>query len=127
LFKAQQNTQAIARYNMAANIAIQRPPWEASQALREELAAVLSNRSAAYVASDDPISGLADADAVIALKKPWPKGHFRKAKALLAMERLEDAKDAVEMGLAFEPNNDVRLSYFFSKKKGLTGCLYVYV
>ena len=104
---------------MAANIAVQRPQWESNNILREELAAVLSNRSAAYVASGDPISGLADADAVIALKKPWPKGHFRKAKALLAMGRLEDAKDAVGMGLAFEPNNQVRYFTLFSSRRGL--------
>jgi translocation protein SEC72 len=101
---------------MAANIAVQRPQWESNNVLREELAAVLSNRSAAYVAAGDPISGLADASAVIALKKPWPKGHFRKAKALLAMGRLEDAKDAVGMGLAFEPNNQVR--YYLSLRNG---------
>lgn len=97
---------AISRYTMAASIAVQRPPWEASQITREEVTAIMSNRSAAYVGQHDYISALADADSVILLRPNWPKGHFRKAKALLAMSRFKEAQDALKLGLSFEPNNN---------------------
>ena len=96
-------------YTMAASIASQRLPWEPNNLMREELSTVLSNRSAAYVAAKNYIAALADADAVIQLKKPWSKGHFRKAKALVDLDRLEEARDAVKIGLAHDPNNTVRL------------------
>ena len=95
-------------YNMAANIASQRLAWEPAQHMREELSMVLSNRSAAFAASGDFVSAMADADAVIAIKRPWSKGHFRKAKALLGLGRLHEARDAILLGLQFEPKNTVR-------------------
>ena len=93
---------------MAANIAAQRPPWEAAQLMREELSAILSNRSAALLELGDYIGALVDAEQVIALKRPWSKGHFRRAKALLKLEAYQEAKEAIELGLEFEPDNAVR-------------------
>jgi tetratricopeptide (TPR) repeat protein len=104
------HADAISRYTMAANIAVQRPPWEANQHLREELSTVICNRSAAYFESGDFISAVADADTVIRLRRNWSKGHFRKAKALLALGRWQDAKDSVRLGLQFEPDNKVCLT-----------------
>ncbi|KAF9266812.1 TPR-like protein [Marasmius fiardii PR-910] len=105
LYKLGQHSQAISRYTMAASIAVQRPPWEANQFMREELSAIVSNRSAAYCESRDYISALADADTVIIIRRNWSKGHFRKAKALMGLNRPIDARDALQVGLAFEPNN----------------------
>ncbi|KAG7093548.1 hypothetical protein E1B28_007218 [Marasmius oreades] len=105
LYKLGQHTQAIGRYTMAASIAVQRPPWEANQFMREELSAIISNRSAAYCESRDYISALADADTVIIIRRNWSKGHFRKGKALMGLDRPTDARDALQVGLAFEPNN----------------------
>ena len=92
---------------MAANIAIQRPPWEAQQFMREELSTVISNRSAAYLESGDHVNALIDADTVISLRRNWSKGHFRKAKALRVLGRLDEAKEAVRLGLSYEPMNSV--------------------
>jgi translocation protein SEC72 len=108
LFKKGLHTQAISRYTMAANIAVQRPPWEAQQFMREELSTVISNRSAAYVESGDHIAALIDADTVIALRRGWSKGHFRRAKALLCLGKLEEAKESVRLGLSFDPTSSVR-------------------
>lgn len=94
---------------MAANIAAQRPPWEASGLLREELSTILSNRSAAYFEMGDYISALVDAETVIQLKKPWSKGYFRKAKALISLQSYQEAKETLEFGLSFEPDNQVRV------------------
>ena len=44
LFKAGQHQQAVSKYTMAASVAVQRPPWEASQFMREDVSAILSNR-----------------------------------------------------------------------------------
>lgn len=75
--------------------------------MREELSTVISNRSAAYIDQRDFAAGLADAEAVIAVRRNWSKGHFRKAKALVGLHRYNEAADAVKLGLAFEPTNAV--------------------
>lgn len=75
--------------------------------MREELSTVISNRSAAYLDKRDYAAGLADAEAVIAVRRNWSKGHFRKAKALVGLHRYDEAADAVKLGLAFEPTNAV--------------------
>ncbi|KAJ7860440.1 hypothetical protein B0H14DRAFT_2237700, partial [Mycena olivaceomarginata] len=108
LFKKGDHVNAIKKYNMAASIAVQRPPWEANQFMREELSTVISNRSAAYLEARDYIAALADAEMVISLRRNWTKGPFRKAKTLVAMDRLTEASEALKLGLAFEPGNTVR-------------------
>lgn len=92
---------------MAAGIAVQRAPWEAQQLMREELSTVLSNRSAAYFEAKDYISSLVDAEIVLQIRRPWSKGHFRKAKALKELDQLEEAKEAILLGLSYEPGNSV--------------------
>lgn len=94
---------------MAVSLAVQRPPWEASGLMRDELSMVLSNRSAAYFEMGDYISALVDAEAVIQIKKPWSKGYFRKAKALMQLHSYQEAKETLEIGLTFEPENNVRI------------------
>ncbi|KAJ6568295.1 hypothetical protein DFH09DRAFT_1155125, partial [Mycena vulgaris] len=98
LFKVRQHGQATKKYNTAANYAVQRPPWEGNQWMREELSTVASNRSAAYLESRDYIAALADAEMVIQLRRNWGKGHFRKAKTLVTMDRPQDAADALTLG-----------------------------
>ncbi|KAH7093914.1 hypothetical protein BKA62DRAFT_721802 [Auriculariales sp. MPI-PUGE-AT-0066] len=81
-FKAQKWVPAIQLYTMAANIAASRDLWENSQLMRDELALVLCNRSAAHLSNGEPEQALVDANLVVQLKAPWGKGHFRRAKAL---------------------------------------------
>lgn len=69
---------------------------------------MLSNRAAAFASLGDHLSALIDAEAVIQLRRPWSKGHFRKAKALVGLNQLEDAREALLLGLQFEPTNEVR-------------------
>ena len=97
-------------YTMAASVASQRLPWEPAKLMQEELSTVLSNRSAAYAAAGDHVGALVDADLVIQLKRPWSKGHFRKAKSLVGLGYLEEAKEAIQLGLSFEPTNTVSCS-----------------
>lgn len=107
LYKSGKAPQAIIRYTSAATLAIQRPPWEANQCMREELSTIISNRSAAYFDIRDYVSALTDAETVIAIRRNWSKGHLRKAKALLALGRLRDATDALRLGLDYEPTSTV--------------------
>ena len=106
-FKAGKMKEAIQAYTAAASFASQRLPWEPNNLMREELSTMLSNRSAAYLAEKDVISALADAEVVTQIKKPWGKGHYRKARAFLLMGRFEEAREAVQLGLSLEPANTV--------------------
>lgn len=90
---------------------MQRPGWETSGVLREELSTVVSNRSAALLELGDFLGALVDAETVISIRRQWPKGHFRKARALVELGQIEEAKDAISLGLQFEPNNTVRLAH----------------
>lgn len=54
-------------------------------------------------------NALADAEVVVTLKRPWTKGHFRKARALVGLGRHEEARQALVDGLQFEPNDKVCL------------------
>ena len=69
---------------------------------------VLSNRSAAFYEAGDHLSALVDAETVIQLKRPWSKVHFRKARALMKLNDYAEAREAIQLGLSFEPNNQVR-------------------
>ncbi|KAI0027562.1 hypothetical protein K488DRAFT_25371, partial [Vararia minispora EC-137] len=104
-FRTKQQEKAIIIYTQAANIALSRAPWEPAQIAREEVATIMSNRSAAYYEAGDHIAALMDAEIVCGLKKGWSKGFFRKAKALVGLDALEDARQAILDGLTFEPDN----------------------
>lgn len=107
MFKAKKYDLALQRYTMAASIAIHRPLWESNHVMREELATILSNRSVTFLEAGDPLSALVDAEHVITLKRQWSKGHFRKAKALIALQEYDEARDAITVGLQFDPKNTV--------------------
>lgn len=68
---------------------------------------MLCNRCAAYMAIGEWVNALVDAESVIALKKPWVKGYFRKGKALMGLERWEEAREALLLGLQFDPAAEV--------------------
>ena len=122
LYGAGKYAQAIQMYTTAAELTMTRPPWEASNLVKDELAMVLSNRSAAHAITNDWIAALADADAVVQIKRPWSKGHFRKAKALQGLRKYDEAKDALSLGLSFEPANAVSVSSCLIKYLPTTIC-----
>jgi len=87
-------------------MALARPPWEPSALCRDEVVIFLANRAAARFMLNEYPEALADAEAVVELKRPWPKGHYWKGKALLAMGRVEDAKLSGELGLMYNANDN---------------------
>jgi len=105
-FKAHKYEDAAKYYSLAIDMALSRPPWEPSQLARDETVILLCNRSAAKYALAEYVASLEDAEAVCELKKPWPKGHFRKSKALQAMGLLEEALEAIKMGLMYDRNDN---------------------
>ncbi|KAG0369456.1 hypothetical protein BC939DRAFT_460992 [Gamsiella multidivaricata] len=104
-FRAQRHQEAITAYTNAINIAFDRPLWEPTGLAREELAVLLCNRSAAYIARKEWVNAYVDAQGVIELKRPWSKGHFRLGKALFGMGRVEEGVEALRLGLMFDPES----------------------
>jgi translocation protein SEC72 len=105
-FKTHKFEDAVRYYSLGVEMALARPPWEPAALCRDETVILLCNRSAAKFAMQAYPESLADAQAVVELKRPWAKGHYRKSKALQAMGRLEEAKKAIEMGLMYDPNDN---------------------
>jgi translocation protein SEC72 len=79
-FKMHKYTEALKYYTLAIDMAVSRPPWEPAALCRDETVILLCNRSAAHLALQEYPEALADAEAVVRLKKPWTKGHFRKCR-----------------------------------------------
>jgi ankyrin repeat protein len=78
-----------------------------------------SNRSACYLALNKDNEALYDAIIARTLKPEWVKGCFRVSKALLALERFEDAAVSAFEGMSLDKDNQ-ELKSLFQKciKKG---------
>ncbi|GAA5803034.1 hypothetical protein EDC94DRAFT_693268 [Helicostylum pulchrum] len=107
-FKQNNYIEAIRFYTMAVDLSWSRPLWEplAFQYVREELAPVLSNRSAAYLSLENYVEAYVDAEMVTRLKREWSKGWFRKGKALVGLGRVAEAAEAFETGLRFDHESE---------------------
>jgi len=105
-YKKKDYVSAIKHYTMGLAMASSRPMWEASGIVAEELSIMLANRSAAFLAAEAYIEALCDADAVTKINRMWGKGHFRKGKALAALQRYDEARAAFDLGHQFEPDNE---------------------
>ncbi|KAI8393601.1 uncharacterized protein BYT42DRAFT_551618 [Radiomyces spectabilis] len=107
-FKTGNYDEAIRFYTMAVDLSWSRPLWEplAFQYVREELAPVLSNRSAAHLALKNYVDAYVDAEMVTRLKREWSKGWFRKGKALYGLGRAEEAAEAFQTGLRFDHESE---------------------
>nr|ODO01031.1 translocation protein SEC72 [Cryptococcus depauperatus CBS 7855] len=114
-FKARKFDVATQFYTKATDVALNRPPWEQASIGREEAAITLCNRSASHAYSGNWPAALADAETVITLKRPWTKGHFRKARALVGLERHEEARQAIIDGMQYEPHDKVFMSYTYEE------------
>lgn len=96
-------------------MALGRPLWEPSGLVKDELFLLYANRSQAHMATGNWPEGLADAEASIDCKKVAnPKAHWRKGKCLKEMGRLEEAREALELGLEFGAE-DVDLKGLFKE------------
>ena len=107
-FRDKRYEDAIKAYTIAAQLAAARPLHEASEYTRQELSVILCNRSAAYAAAEKWIEALCDADAACKMRRNWTKAWWRKGKALTALGRLDDAREAYLLGLEFDPSTEAR-------------------
>uniref|UniRef100_A0A6T2K395 peptidylprolyl isomerase n=1 Tax=Eutreptiella gymnastica TaxID=73025 RepID=A0A6T2K395_9EUGL len=74
--------------------------------VEDNLAPLYSNRSASYLKLDRKEEALADAEKAVEADPKWPKGFYRKALTLQAMEKYKQAAQVCEQALKFDKNND---------------------
>ncbi|EEB08785.1 ER protein translocation subcomplex subunit Sec72 [Schizosaccharomyces japonicus yFS275] len=98
-FKRKKWGEAKRLYSMALKMAASRYRWEPAALTAEETSTLLCNRAAAELALEEYPEALVDADAAISIRKNYGKGYYRKAKALEAMHRFDEAKQTANDGL----------------------------
>lgn len=68
-------------------------------------AELYSNRSLAFLKSEQYYFALEDADQVIKLRPSWAKGYFRKGEVLFAAQHYELALDAYQSAFQLQPDD----------------------
>eukprot|EP00936_MAST-01D_sp_MAST-1D-sp1_P000727 g727.t1 len=94
-FKAQDYSEALVCYSAAIDAA-----EKADCSDPNVKAALYSNRAAALLASHQNDAALADAQRAIAYRPAWPKPYLRAARALLALARVDAAREMLKKALA---------------------------
>jgi len=89
-FIKKENKEAIESYTKALEV-INKENLYTGNEPKELLGVLYSNRAAAYLNLEDNEKALADAESSLKYKPFWDKSHFRKTKALLALNRKKDA------------------------------------
>lgn len=94
---------AIKMYDYAIRMATERPTWEASGLVRDELSALYNNRAQSFMSQQLWAEGSVDAEISVEMKKVGNvKAWWRRGQCLREMGRLEEAADWVHNGLEFE-------------------------
>ncbi|KAF2766806.1 hypothetical protein EJ03DRAFT_329814 [Teratosphaeria nubilosa] len=102
-YKKGDSNSAIQMYSMAIRMASERPAWEPSGLIREELSALYNNRAQAYMQIQGWAEAMVDAEASVECKRVGNvKGWFRRGQCLREMGRLEEAREWVKSGVEFE-------------------------
>lgn len=110
-FKKGQHAEAAKFYTLAIDMAMQRPPWEPSALVREELSALYANRAQAYMSLQSWAEGSVDAETSVDLKRVQnAKAWWRRGRCLLEMGRAKEARDWVAQAREFEPQEADLLS-----------------
>lgn len=96
-------SDAIKMYDYAIRMASERPSFEASGLVRDELSALYNNRAQAYLSQQLWAEGAVDAEVAVEMKKVGNvKAWWRRGQCLKEMGRLEEAAEWVKNGLDFE-------------------------
>ncbi|KAL1590723.1 hypothetical protein WHR41_00693 [Cladosporium halotolerans] len=102
-FKKGAFAEAVKMYDLAIRMALDRPPWEASGLVREELSALHGNRAQAMMGQQAWPEGALDAKISTEMKRVGNvKGWWRRGQCLKEMGRLEEARDWLRQGVEFE-------------------------
>eukprot|EP00965_Chrysotila_dentata_P057843 1917966-Pleurochrysis_carterae.AAC.1 len=103
-FKAGAFKKAIRKYSMALALVDESRP--APQKLQSTPAALLySNRCQAYLALQDVMSALRDAESAVKIAPDWPKAHFRLGKVHEKRNELTKAYAAFKRGWHLDTSN----------------------
>lgn len=104
-FRKGNHPEAVKLYTYGIEMALGRPVWEPAALVKDEAAAMFSNRAQAHMAMQQWPEGMVDADTSVALTKVGnAKAWWRKGRCLIEMGRLEEAKEWVSRALEFEGN-----------------------
>ena len=96
-------SDALKFYDLAIRMASERPRWEPSGLVREELSNLYNNRAQVYLAQQLWVEGANDAEVSVEMKKVGNvKGWWRRGVALKEMGRWEECREWVRQGLEFE-------------------------
>lgn len=102
-FRKGRYAEAIKFYTLGLQMALTRPAWEPSQLVREEVAALYSNRAQAHMAVQSWAEGAVDAECSVEAKRGGnAKAWWRRGRCLLEMGRLDEAREWVGKGLEIE-------------------------
>ena len=102
-FKKGAFAEAIKMYDLAIKMALDRPPWEASGLVCEELSALHGNRAQALMGMQNWPEGALDAKISTEMKRVGNvKGWWRRGQCLKEMGRWEEARDWLRQGIEFE-------------------------
>jgi translocation protein SEC72 len=102
-FRKNDHAGAVKLYSLGIDMAAQRPLWEPSGLVREELTQLYANRAQAYMAGNFWAEGAIDAQCSVELKKVQnAKAWWRRGRCLLEMGRAEEAREWVAEALDFE-------------------------
>ncbi|KAF8536127.1 hypothetical protein BDD12DRAFT_852440 [Trichophaea hybrida] len=108
-FRHQRYEEAVNMYSHAITMALTRPVWEPAPLLKEELQVLYANRAQAHMSCNNYPEALADASLSVDFKRGQnSKAHWRKAKCLKEMGRLEEAKETLEFALEFGDDGDMK-------------------
>ncbi|KAJ2894631.1 hypothetical protein IWW38_002514 [Coemansia aciculifera] len=103
LFRGASHFEAAQKYTEAILVASQRPLWDSAQTAMEEMAVLMSNRSACLLELGHPTEAYWDTEVVTRLKRGWSKGHFRMGRALMGLGRCGQAALEFEIGSQLDP------------------------
>lgn len=102
-YKKGQHGEALKMYDLAIKMAAERPAWEASGLVREELSTLYGNRAQALMAQQAWAEAAVDAETAVEMKKVGNvKAWWRRGQCLKEMGRLEEAAEWIKNGLDFE-------------------------
>ncbi|KAH8927072.1 hypothetical protein BT69DRAFT_1317209, partial [Atractiella rhizophila] len=107
-FRNQRPQEAIKAYTLGLSVASSRALWESAQYPREEVNALLMNRSAAYMAVKDWKRAEIDVRKALEGRKGpgMGKAFARLGRVLLMRRKTEEAREALLLGLSWEPGNE---------------------